>query len=181
MNESETIALLRILREGWPEIKIDDDTIRFWMWAFGGVGYGQAERAAKRYIRTGKFAPKPADLLEFAAVEDVAPGMVPEEAWAEVRAEIRRVGFNRPPLFQGGRFVQVERSFSSPLIERAVEAVGWEYLCTGDNSKGFVKRDFVEALKAIIRQEVRQRQTGGEDAAPALPDGVVALGKGAAD
>jgi hypothetical protein len=181
MSTDETIALLRILRVGWPDIQIEDDTIRFWMWAFESVSYAAAEDAAKRYIRTGKFPPKPADLLELAATAAVAPGLIPEEAWAEVRAEARRVGFNRPPTFHNGAFTRDEPRFSSPLIERAVAAVGWETVCTGDNSRGFVRDAFVKALAAIARHEVKAAQTGDRVDLDSLPEGVTAIGRGAAD
>lgn len=169
MTTEETIALVRILRVGWPDIAIDDDTIRFWTWAFEDVTYQDAEDAAKRYIRTGKFVPKPADLLELVATAAVAPGLIPEEAWAEVRREARRVGFNRPPTFHNGAFTREEPRFSSPLVARAVDAVGWELICTGDNSRGFIEQQFVKTLAAIARHEIRAAQAGER------PGGAVAL------
>lgn len=177
MTTNETTAILAILRQLWPDMAVDEGAVRVWTWALEELTYPQAEAAVKRYIRTGKFPPKPAELLELAATEAVAPDLIPEEAWAEVRSEARRVGYNRPPTFHRGEFTRLEPRFSSPLIERAVAAVGWETVCTGDNSRGFVRDAFVKALAAIARHEVKQAQAGAvrsEDAA-ALPDGVRAL------
>lgn len=45
----------------------------------------------------------------------------PLEAWGVVLKTIERVGFYRSP------------SFDDPLIARAVECMGWQYLCSSEN------------------------------------------------
>ena len=45
----------------------------------------------------------------------------PMEAWGEVIQAIQRFGFYRSPVFD------------DPLIARAVDALGWKYLCSSEN------------------------------------------------
>jgi hypothetical protein len=182
MDQGETVALLRLIRQGWPEQAIDPDAVEFWHGAMEDVPFAEAKAALRAYSRTAKFKPVPAELRELIATAAVAPSLIPEEAWAEVRSEARRVGFNRPPTFHRGVFHREEPRFSSPLIERAVQAVGWETICTGNNERGFIRDQFVKALAAIARHEVKRAQAGeatGTD--PVLPEGVTAIGRGAAD
>lgn len=170
MNRQETATLLLILRTIWPDISASDDTVTAWAWAFDGVPYALAEDAAKRYIRTGKFPPKPAELLELISVQQVAPDLIPEAAWGEVQAEVRRVGYNRPPIFHGGRFLDPpQRQFSSPLIAQAVDSIGWAELCTSEKPE-IVRAQFIKSLAALMGRAVKRVQTGD---APALPVAVV--------
>lgn len=173
MTRTETLRILAVLRTVWPDIPVTEEGITGWTWAFEDVPYSLVEDAAKRYVRTGKFAPKPAELLELIGVQLVAPGLVPEAAWTEVLAEVRRVGFNRMPVWSGGGFLPTEtRSFSSPLIAQAVDAVGWETICTSEKPE-IVRAQFLAALKAVVAHAVRAVQTGDAAAdAPAIAERV---------
>jgi len=177
MTRDDTIKLLLILRTIWPEIKADDPTITGWEWAFEGVPYALAELAAKRYIRTGTFPPKPAELLKLISVQQVAPGLLPEAAWSEVMEQVQRCGYNRPPVFHDGRFLHApQRQFSSPLIARAVDSIGWAEICTSEKPE-IVRAQFIKALTAVMGRAVTRVQTGD---APALAAGVAALPEGGA-
>lgn len=167
MTRDETIRILVVLRTIWPEIKADDATITGWQWACDLVPYPAVEDAVKRYIRTGKFPPKPAELLELVSIQQVAPELIPEAAWAEVMAEVKRCGYNRLPVFQGGRFLDPpQRQFSSPLIAQAVDAIGWADLCTSEKPE-IVRAQFTKTLTALMQRAVKDVQTGTR---PALPD-----------
>lgn len=177
MTRDDVTQLLGILRMVWSEAVVTEDTVTAWSWAFDDIPRPMAEAAAKRWIKTGKFFPRPAELLELIGVAVVAPGLLPEAAWAEVLREVSRVGFNRPPLFQFGRFQPAPvLEFSSPLIAEAVDAVGWETICTSDKPE-VVRAQFVKTLDAIARRSIREVQTG--DAA--LPSGIRAISREVAD
>lgn len=170
MNKQETALILRILRTVWPQTRIDEDTITAYTWAFEDQPYELVEDAVKRWIKTGKFFPKPAELLEIISVQTVAPDLVPEAAWGEVIREARRVGYNRLPVFQNGEFLEPEKPvFSSPLIAQAVEAIGWGELCTlDDEDKPTVRAQFTKVLTALMTREVKRTQLG-IDRQPSLP------------
>lgn len=177
MNRTETTRILTILRTVWPESAVTDDTITAWAWAFEDVPYPAVEAAAKRWIKTGTFFPRPGELLRLVGVAAVAPGLVPEAAWEEVLRETKRVGFNRPPVFHDGRFEPpAVPEFSSPLIAAAANAVGWEAICTSDKPE-VVRAQFVKALTALLGRAVERVQTG--EAPVALPEpGLPALDGG---
>lgn len=177
MTRQETAKLLLILRTIWPELSASDDTVTAWSWTLDGFPYATVEEAAKRYLRVGKFAPRPSDLLELIATDTVAPDLVVEAAWAEVMAEVKRCGYNRPRLFHNGQWWDPPTpQWSSPLIAGAVAAIGWAELCTSEKPE-IVRAQFIKALTALRDRAVKQVQAGD---APALPAGISALPEGGA-
>ncbi len=80
----------------------------------------------------------------------------PEASWAEVMRQVKRVGTaGSVRYFDRGEWHTITRQFSSPMIERAVEQVGWEDICTGQiDNMGTIRAQFRDALKAIQRREV---------------------------
>jgi hypothetical protein len=182
MNATEAEQLVGILEAAYPNHPTKPATASGYFLGLRDLPFVTVMAAAEEVMRTSRFFPTVAEIREIVATSEVAGDLIPEEAWAEVRSEARRVGFNRPPTFHRGVFHREEPRFSSPLIERAVQAVGWETICTGNNERGFIRDQFVKALAAIARHEVKRAQAGeatGTD--PALPEGVTAIGRGAAD
>lgn len=107
-----------------------------------------------------------------------------ESAWGEVQREIKRVGAEgRRTYFHAGEQHVIERQFSSPMIERAVDAVGWKDICLTDISDlPTLRAQFRDALRAIQHREV-DRVVSGRQASPATainpgtqPDGLKSIG-----
>lgn len=75
----------------------------------------------------------------------------PESAWGEVMREVRRVGTRPLPVYVGGEIAEMpSRTFSSPFIAQAVDAIGWEELCqTQTEDMPTVRSQFRKALQAI--------------------------------
>lgn len=135
--------------------------------------------AIDRLIDTSRFLPTIAEIKESAVLGPLGQQLA-DEAWVEVRREARRVGYNRPPVFSGGRFLPADvPEFSSPVIAAAAYAVGWELICTGDDSRGFIRDQFLKAFKALSERETRAKQAGVVPlGAEALPrNGVAAIGE----
>lgn len=171
MTKQETVVLLRILRAFWPDVKVTDDLVNGWTWAMEDVSFPVAEDAAKRWIKTQKWFPKPAELLEIVGVQQVAPNLIPEAAWAEVLKEARRVGVNRLPLYRNGEVVEPPTcEFSHPVIKQAVQSIGWKAIClTPEEERSYLRDSFVKTLKALLNREIRNVQVGSTG--PALGDG----------
>jgi hypothetical protein len=171
MNRQETTAILRILRTVWPNEQITEDRITAYQWALEDRAYPDVEDAAKQWLRTGKFFPKPAELLEILSVQDVAPELVPEVAWGEVLREASRVGQHGIP------------TWSNPLIGQACRSIGWREICLSDERYyPTLRAQFREALKALYGRAIRDEQIGqvgasgpalAPGASPALADRVV--------
>lgn len=162
MNTQETGTILRILRTVWPNEQITEDRITAYQWAFDDLEYRQVEDACKRWMKTGKFFPKPAELLEIIATATVAPDILPETAWAEVLKQAGRVGLSGTP------------TFSSPLIATAVEAVTWQAICITDfKDHATLRAQFRDALRAVKVQAIQQHQVGNrvDSLTPAVGSG----------
>jgi hypothetical protein len=159
MNKTETGAILRILRTVWPNEQITPDRITAYQWAFEDLEYLQVEDACKRWMKTGKFFPKPAELLEIIATETVAPEIIPEAAFAEVIKQAGRVGLTGTP------------QFSHPLIARAVEEVTWYAICMTDmKDYPTLRAQFRDALKGLKAHAIQKQQVGGRrDSLTPLP------------
>ncbi|MFZ6029389.1 MAG: hypothetical protein ACOYYS_16885 [Chloroflexota bacterium] len=83
-----------------------------------------------------------------AALEAVDPIPSDYEAWAEVQAEIRRVGNAGQP------------QFSHALVAQAVGLFGWRYLCLSENPVAD-RSHFIQAYQALrenVRRETRRAQ-----------------------
>jgi len=155
VNQTEAIKILRILRTVWPEITVDQDTATAWTWAFEGVPYALVEMAARRWMRTEKSFPRPAQLLRIIALAALGGNLNPDEAWGEVQTAILRYGLRRQPIYREGEFRQSERpQFSHQLILRAVEAIGWDTLCLAEEGDPAVRAQFVRALERLIDREI---------------------------
>jgi len=80
----------------------------------------------------------------------------PEACWAEVLREIKRVGTaGTVTYFMDGEMRTITRQFSSPMIERAVQQIGWAEICGAQvENMGTIRAQFREAIKAIQRREI---------------------------
>jgi hypothetical protein len=100
--------------------------------------------AALQHASTSKWFPTVAELRE-AAADIVSPNhrMTAMEAWGEVARQIRSVGSWGKPRF------------TSPLICRLVDDMGWLNLCTGD-MPGADRARFIEGYNALLLREKRE-------------------------
>ncbi len=149
MTETETKRILAVLRSVWPDTKIDQHTITAYHWALGERSYQDIEGAAKVWMRTGKFFPKPSELLEILSENKAAGDVVVEAAWGEVIGQASAVGFRGQP------------TFSHPLIADAVRAIGWRDICMTDYADyGTLRAQFRDSLRGLKNRAVSREQIG---------------------
>jgi hypothetical protein len=86
----------------------------------------------------------------------------PESAFGEVMREVKRVGAKPMPVFQDGvMYPAPSPRFSSPMIAKAVEAIGWTDFCLVEiENMGTLRAQFRDALRAIQRREVDRIVSG---------------------
>jgi len=175
MNKQETAVLLRILRAVWPNTEIGADTVIAYEWALEDLTYAEGERAAKTWMRTGKFFPKPSELREIIGNETAGMDEIAESAWSEVQREVRRVGFNRPSVFSGGKFQESPTvTFSSDLIRQTVDSLTWRLICTTDEPEK-LRDQFLWTYKALRKRDVSRIQRGTISTGETLPANVSAM------
>jgi hypothetical protein len=161
MTRDEVGKLLAMLHAAWPGAPAGDPgaQVRAFELALSDLPYSAGEQAVATWIRTSRFFPAPAELREMALnVLGVAPS--PEDAWAEVVEQMRRVGSYGSP------------SFSNPVVADAVRRIGWRSLCTSEDLAAD-RAWFCRTYEVLRRRHVAQplalepagaigRLTGGE-------------------
>ena len=185
MTEEEVNKILAILKSIWPNHPVLEETATAWHMAFEDVPYPLAMDAVKRWIKGGsQWFPTPSQLLKTISVRTVAPNLIPESAWIEVLEQARKVGYGRRTVFHNGESVLLPGPvFSHPLIEKAVESVGWKNICHSDEPT-IVRAQFLKTLNNFIDAEVERAQIGelpdviGINGSLAVSPAVIALNGG---
>jgi len=130
--------------------------------------------ALDRVGKTSTFFPAVAEIRKEIGTYASEPEMIAETAWIEVKGQVRRCGLRRTQTFTNGRFYDSpEPRFSSEIIRKTVESVGWDVICTGNQDK--VSEQFKWAYKAIQGQIVSRIQRGDISTGETLPANVSAI------
>ena len=120
-TEIEVTKLVAVLASAFPQTQMSDESINAYVAMLKDIPLEVLVVAVEQCIVESEFLPS------IAKVRDKALSLVrperkdPMEAWGVVLTTIQRVGFYRSP------------TFDDPLIARAVECLGWQYLCTSEN------------------------------------------------
>lgn len=163
MTPAEAMLLLGVIKRIYPMQEISAPIAETWAAILHDLSSAEAQQAAYAYMRTGgEFPPKPAQLLAILSRELVGSSLIPEEAWSEVMSEVRRVGLHPLPVWADGRLQPAPtRTFSSPLIERAVRALGWDVICLSEaDDIPTLRAQFIKVLQAMLGQERHAVQLG---------------------
>ncbi len=84
-----------------------------------------------------------------------------DACWDEVRRNIRRYGASGVErVFIGGEMTEQRMTWSSPIIERAIQQFDWRELCTTDTEKN---PTYMTTVRAQFRNAVRSIQDGEVD------------------
>lgn len=119
--EIEVIKLVGVLAASYPQVQMSDDSINAYVAMLKDIPVEVLKTAAEQCIVESEFLPTIAKIRD-RALSLVRPERKdPMEAWGVVIRTIERVGFYRSP------------TFDDPLIARAVDCLGWQYLCTSEN------------------------------------------------
>ena len=154
MNRQETARLLAVMTTVWDHIVVDDATITAWEWGLEFVPYELVEPELKRWIRTNRWPPKPAELLEQIAERTVALP-TPDEAWGLVTQRMR----DDRPMTQEQMFQQAK--WSAPAeVQAAVKQVGGLYTIRTSETPAAERKRFIEAYTAIRAAAIEAVQTG---------------------
>lgn len=178
---SELIAYVRIL---WPSMPMADltQTIVAWAGLLSDVELVAARAVVDAYSADGNpFAP-PVGLIRQRALMVSSDSDAPtaEQAWDEVCAKIRTVGY---VLTQGdycerrdcpGWTCEHRRvTFSHPAVTAAVDAMGWRTLCLSEEpmaDRAHFLRFYAAAVERLTRQTVKPRSLVALEAARPVPE-----------
>lgn len=137
---------MAFIRAAWPKQEVLPETAEVYAAELAHVPFGEAKDAVRVLMRSSKWFPTIAEILERVA-ERRHPMVRPELAWGEVQDAISRVGMYLVPVFR------------NQAIQRAVNAIGWRDICTDDNLAATRAR-FLEAYRSA-REEVLSAEATG--------------------
>ena len=149
-TQIEILRVLKILGELYPAFQLSSSAVEVYVQLLADIPGPVLEQAALEHIGRSTFFPAIAELRSaaFDILESANPTPTDYEAWAEVQAEIRRVGHCGQP------------SFKNPLVKQVVDQLGWRYLCLSENPVAD-RAHFVQAYQALAerqRQDTRRPQ-----------------------
>lgn len=125
MNRAEAAKLVKMAAACFPGMQDKNPMPIAYAWSvvLMDIPYQVAEKALVIVLRSAKFFPSPAEILEASKELRTEEYQIPtpEEAWENVYREIMRVGTWQKP------------KFIHPLVERAAKSLGWATLCNSDN------------------------------------------------
>lgn len=141
MKPSEVTTIVAMLAAAYPAARMNEATVDVYELMLGDLDYQVARDAIARIIRTSKFLPTVAEILEAAATEAVGETRNALQAWGDVMQAIRRVGQYGLPKFK------------DPLVAECVKSLGWRYLCTADVPESVDRARFAELYNDLQRRE----------------------------
>ena len=149
-TEIETLSVLKILGDVYPRHQLSSSAVEVYVRLLADIPGLLLEQAALDHIGRSTFFPAIAELraAAFNIIEAAHPMPGGYEAWSEVQAEIRRVGYAGVP------------NFSNPITAQVVEQFGWRYLCLSENPVAD-RAHFVQAYRdlAACRRDSDHRLT----------------------
>jgi hypothetical protein len=144
MTINEARRLVAVALAAYPSMQEKDMslTAAVWQKALGDLPLDNLEKAIIKIIVSKKFFPSISEIRS-EAVSFAAPvHPQPEEAWAEVMAQLDPY---RTP------------HYSDPLIQRAVKAVGYLNLCMSERI-GVERAHFLQIYGAFLQTDTNRRQ-----------------------
>lgn len=166
---AECVRILATLADLFPDKPFPPESCKAYAQALADIPAEELRLAVRGCIATSRWFPTVADIrAEWARRHSSCPA--PEVAWGEVCSERRRVGHCGAP------------KFSSPLIGRAVHAVGgWFTLAMAEHDADVMHRArFVDAYRSLLDGTRRNAQLG-VDLGGQLPSEAGAIVRGLAD
>lgn len=169
MTKAQVAQAVATLVCGYPSAKWTEENASVYETMLGDLDFEPMMAAVARLVRTSKFLPSVAEVR--AAVLEITEGVprIAEDAWGDVLQAMHRFGpYRKRPTFE------------DPLVEFAVERMGWRALLEGRNDAADRAR-FCELYSQARDRERRDKLASPRlagSSAPALPAPVAKLVSG---
>ena len=144
MTPKEAIKVVGVLCAVYPAARMTEATIEIYESLLQELEFDVARAAVERLVRTSKFLPTVAEILEAAAENTLGPQRTGVEAWGDVMKAIRRFGYIELP------------TFDDPIVTECVRVMGWRNLCLNDVPESVDRARFSE-LYADLQKKQRAR------------------------
>lgn len=121
MLESEIIKSLTVLATAFPNSGVTSKTFQVYAGMLKDLDADVFAAALEQAANGSKFFPSIAEIRDRADAITTPTQLTEADAWGQVMAAIRKVGFYGQPVFD------------NPIVTRAVEIMDWRTLCTSEN------------------------------------------------
>lgn len=153
MTPAETTRLLAMMRGYWPRQAVTEEVVMAYSEMLADLSWAAASMAVKELAATSQWWPAISEIRGVVARLQVSPA-TSGDAWAEVCQAVRNVGRYKVP------------EWSSPAVERAVDAVGgWQVICDSEMLAA-ERKCFLAAYEAATQRELHEVQVRGVLPAP---------------
>jgi hypothetical protein len=142
VQQNVSIAgLVGALAAAFPHATITKETLKVYVQALSDIEPGVLAAAVNQCLAESEFFPTVAKIRQMclALTSDVTRQPSGLEAWGEVLRQIGSVGYYAKP------------SFSSALVAKAVESIGWQSLCLSENQPAD-RAHFCKVYEALLRR-----------------------------
>ena len=146
-SKSEITRLMGMMALAWPRYELSEETIKVYYEILKDVEIEPLTDSAKQLMAAATFFPSISEWRNAAFDLVVKRLRVPSayEAWEEAFDKMRRIGHGRTP------------EFSHPLIRRAIDCIGWDYLCMSESIE-FERPHFYKVYDSFLsraNEEIR--------------------------
>ena len=138
-----------------PNFIATQASFEIWYMSLSDLSYQECTVAAQRYIQTGHYPPKPADIRDLAKKSTERPLDDWGAGWQETMAAIRRYGYPRE---------QDALASMSELTRETVQRLGYQTLCMSEDL------DKDRANFRMIYNELVERRNSENVLSPQLRD-----------
>lgn len=147
MTYQEIAKLLISAKAYYPNLKDDQNKIQAWLLVLEDIPYNAASAALIYHVRNSSYELKPSDIISFVKNLNSVPSA--EQAWGEVKEQIRLGGIYRKPIW------------SCSLVEKTVKHFTYRYLCES-TSPDWDRSNFIKAYDRL--KERREKDSEFESA-----------------
>lgn len=141
MTRRDSLEIFALLTAAYPREPMTEAQIALYETLLAPYPPDAVREAVLRHIQQSPWFPRISDLLALVTAGDTLDA---DEAWAEVRRQIRAVGYYGCPVW------------SHPAVAEAVAAIGWDTLCLSTNPE--VDRAHFLRFYAAARQRTQAQQ-----------------------
>ncbi len=140
MTEQECKRLMLTLTAAYPNVNMPGQTHKVYIRLLSDLPLELAEAAILEAINRCKFLPTVSEIRDIAGSLARPDSLTAGEAWTEVLRAISKWHYYGKP------------EFSSELVKRSVEAIGWQTVCTTETI-GVERAHFMRIYEQLVGRE----------------------------
>lgn len=143
MNESEVAQVIAVMQAAWPDRNWKGPALKVYQIGLDDIPYEAANAAVAMLIKRSTFCPSPAEIRQVATESLTHDIPTVEQALAELQEALVRYWPHQTP------------TFSDPLIEQAVRAIGWRQI--SESEKPGIERAHFRDVYTGLRASAVER------------------------